>query len=177
MSGPNLPRLRQAVVAATELEPVAYKLTTALSLREPYNDPGVSYFGLHNAVFAVGDTFLEIVSPARDDTAAGRLIARRGGDCGYMLMFQVADLAAARERAAANGVREVFEVSLDDIAEVHLHPADIGGAILALSAPQPPETWRWGGEGWSGRAAPGSLTRRHGRGRGPGRHRRSAGAT
>ena len=99
MTDTNLPRLRQAVVAATELEPVAHKLTTALSLREPYNDPGVSYFGLRNAVFAIGDQFLEIVSPVQDDTSAGRLIARRGGDCGYMLMFQVADLQAARARA------------------------------------------------------------------------------
>jgi hypothetical protein len=158
MTDTNLPRLRQAVVAATELEPVSDQLTQALSLREPYNDPGVSYFGLRNAVFAIGDQFLEIVSPAQDDTAAGRLIARRGGDCGYMLMFQVADLAAARERASASGVREVFGVELDDIAEVHLHPADMDGAIVALSAPRPPETWRWGGEGWSRRTAPGSLT-------------------
>jgi hypothetical protein len=154
----SLPRLRQAVVAAVELEPVAEQLRRALGLGEPYNDPGVSYFGLHNAVFAIGDQFLEIVSPLRDDTAAGRLIERRGGDCGYMLMFQVADLAAARERAAATGVREVFEVELDDISEVHLHPADMQGAIVALSAPTPESAWRWGGEGWAERAAPGGLT-------------------
>jgi Glyoxalase-like domain len=158
MTDTNLPRLRQAVVAATELEPVANQLTQALSLREPYNDPGVSYFGLRNAVFAIGDQFLEIVSPAQDGTAAGRLIARRGGDCGYMLMFQVADLEAARSRAAERNIREVFEVELDDIAEVHLHPADMDGAIVALSTPRPPETWRWGGEGWNERAAAGSVT-------------------
>jgi hypothetical protein len=153
----SLPRLRQAVVAATDLEPVAEQLQRALGLGEPYNDPGVSYFGLHNAVFAIGDQFLEIVSPIRADTAAGRLIERRGGDCGYMLMFQVADLAAARERAAAAGVREVFQVELDDIAEVHLHPADMQGAIVALSAPTPESAWRWGGAGWEARATPGGL--------------------
>jgi hypothetical protein len=158
MTDTNLPRLRQAVVAAKELEPVADKLTTALSLREPYNDPGVSYFGLRNAVFAIGDQFLEVVSPVQDNTAAGRLIERRGGDCGYMLMFQVEDLAAARERAAEAGVREVFAVELDEIEEVHLHPADMQGAIVALSTPKPPEAWRWGGAGWEQRAAPGAIT-------------------
>jgi len=157
MNDTDLPRLRQAVVAATELEPVAGQLTEALGLAEPYNDPGVSYFGLRNAVFAIGDQFLEVVSPAQDDTAAGRLIARRGGDCGYMLMFQVPDLKAARERAAARNMRVVFEVELDDISEVHLHPADMDGAIVALSAPRPPETWRWGGDGWSRRSAPGEI--------------------
>jgi hypothetical protein len=90
----------------------------------------------------------------RDGTAAGRLIERRGGDCGYMLMFQVSSLAAARARVADAGVREVFSVEEPQISEVHLHPADMRGAIVSLSEPRPAESWLWGGPGWSGRAAP-----------------------
>src|ERR1700760_3315000 len=141
---PQLPRLRQAVLAVRDLDAVAGQLRTTLGLGEPYADPGVEHFGLRNAVFALGDTFLEVVSPIRADTSAGRLLERRGGDCGYMLMFQLADLAAARERARREGVREVFEVSLDDIDEVHLHPSDVRAAIMSLSQPKPPESWRWG---------------------------------
>jgi hypothetical protein len=153
-----LPRLRQAVLAARELEPVTEQLRDAFGLGEPYHDEGVAYFGLRNAVFALGDTFLEVVSPLREGTAAGRLLDRRGADvCGYMLMFQVAELAPARARAAAEGVREVFAVDLDDIAEVHLHPGDLRGAIVALSAPAPPGAWRWGGPDWAARAAPGHI--------------------
>ena len=147
-------RLRQAVLAARDLDSVAGALRAELGLGEPYVDPGVGHFGLRNAVFALGGTFLEVVSPVQPDTAAGRLIDRRGGDCGYMLMFQVDDLEGARARARGLGIREVFEVSLDDIAEVHLHPADMRGAIVSLSAPQPPESWRWGGPDWAGRSAP-----------------------
>ncbi len=154
---PQLPRLRQAVLAARDLDAVAGQIRSELGLGDPYNDPGVGYFGLHNAVFAAGDTFLEIVSPTRADTAAGRLIDRRGGDCGYMLMRQVEDLTAARERAKAAGVREVFEVALPDIEEVHLHPADMRGAIVSLSSPHPPGAWRWGGSDWERRSAPVSL--------------------
>jgi Glyoxalase-like domain len=150
----DLPRLRQAVLAAHDLDAVAAALRSRLGLGEPYADPGVAYFGLRNAVFALGDTFLEVVSPTRPDTSAGRLLERRGGDCGYMLMFQIADLAAARRRAAGEGVREVFEVSVKDMAEVHLHPADMRGAIVSLSQPRPPEAWRWGGEDWRERSAP-----------------------
>lgn len=148
-----LPRLRQAVVAARDLDAVAEELRARLGLSEPYADPGVAHFGLRNAVFALGDTFLEVVSPTEPNTAAGRLIERRGGDCGYMLMFQVADLAGARSRVAEQGVREVFEVSLDDIAEVHLHPSDMRGAIVALSQADPPGSWRWAGPGWEDRSA------------------------
>lgn len=145
-------------MAARALEPVAAQLSDALRLGEPFHDEGVSYFGLRNAVFAIGDQFLEIVCPVKDDAAAGRLIERRGGDCGYMLMFQVDDLGAARERAAGCGVREVFAVELDDIEEVHLHPGDMQGAIVALSSPRPPAAWRWGGDGWEQRAVPATLT-------------------
>ena len=144
-------RLRQAVLAAADLDAVAGALRSSFSLGEPFADEGVGYFGLRNAVFALGDTFLEVVSPVRDGTSAGRLIARRGGDCGYMLMFQVPDVAAARERARAAGVREVFQITLDDIDEVHLHPADMHGAIVSLSQPSPPASWRWGGPDWPDR--------------------------
>jgi hypothetical protein len=141
------------VVAAGDLDAVARELRQRLGLGEPYADPGVGRFGLRNAVFALGDTFLEVVSPVAGDTAAGRLIERRGGDCGYMLMFQVEDLAERRAQVRELGVREVFEVSLEDIAEVHLHPRDIRGAIVSLSQPNPPTGWRWGGPDWESRAA------------------------
>jgi Glyoxalase-like domain len=147
-------RLRQSVLAASDLTTVATNIRESLGLGEPFADPGVEYFGLRNAVFALGDTFLEVVSPMREGTSAGRLLERRGEDCGYMLMFQVPDLAAARDRARRAGVREVFEVSLDDIAEVHLHPADMRGAIVSLSQPTPPSSWRWGGPDWQQRSVP-----------------------
>jgi hypothetical protein len=153
----QLPRLRQAVIAARDLDPVAERLSEPLGLGEPFADPAVSYFGLRNAVFAIGDTFLEIVSPVEEGTAAGRLLDRRGGDTGYMAMFQVPDVAAARARASDLGVREVFEVDLDDITEAHLHPADMRGAIVSVSEPKPAPSWRWGGPEWEQRASDGSV--------------------
>jgi hypothetical protein len=158
-----VPRLRQAVLVARELNPAVERLQQELDLGEPYRDPGVAHFGLANAVFAIGDTFLEVVSPVDPENPAARTAVRQlersGGDsCGYMVMLQVDDLSAARGRVRAAGVREVFAVELDDIAEVHLHPADMRGAIVSLSVPVPPGSWRWGGEGWSERSVPGRLT-------------------
>ena len=56
-------RLRQAVLVARDLAPVSERLRSELGLGEPFADPGVGAFGLHNAVYAIGDTFLEVVSP------------------------------------------------------------------------------------------------------------------
>jgi hypothetical protein len=145
-------RLRQAVLVAAALDPVVAQLRSELGLGEPFVDPGVGLFGLRNAVMALGDCFLEVVSPVAGATAAGRYLERRGGDCGYMLMFDVPDVRSARDRAAALGVRSVWEVDLPDISATHLHPADMAGAIVSIDQPRPPGSWRWAGPAWTGTA-------------------------
>jgi Glyoxalase-like domain len=155
------PRLRQVALVARDCDRVAGELRRALGLAEPFHDPGVGQFGLTNAVFAVGGTFLEVVAPARPDTTAGRYLERRGGDGGYMAIFQVPDLAAARGRLAGLGVRVVWTADLPDIAATHLHPRDVPGAIVSLDWAEPAESWRWAGPAWTGRApehAPGGVT-------------------
>jgi hypothetical protein len=137
-------RFRQAVLAARDLDAAVTELRYKIPLGEPYADPGVALFGLRNAVMPLGDTFVEVVSPVQDNTAAGRFLDRRG-DGAYMAMFQIDDLAGARERAKGLGIREVWSIELDDITACHLHPADIGAAIVSLDRPVPPESWRWAG--------------------------------
>ncbi len=144
-------RLRQVALVAKELDPVVADLRAVLGLAEPYPDPGVGVFGLRNAVFPIGDTFLEVVSPVEDGTTAGRLLDRRAGDGGYMAIFQTDDLAAHRTRLTRLGVRIVWETTLEDAATLHLHPKDVGGAIVSLDAMDPPESWRWAGPDWKSR--------------------------
>lgn len=154
-------RLRQAVLAARDLDAAVAGLRDALPLADPFHDPNVGHFGLRNAVMALGDTFVEVVSPVREDAPARRHLDRRG-DGGYMLMLQVDDLEGARRRAQSLGVREAWRIELPDIVDVHLHPRDMGAAIVALDRCDPPEGWRWGGPAWEGRApatvAAGGLT-------------------
>jgi Glyoxalase-like domain len=152
-------RLRQAVLVAGELEPVASALGAALHLDEPLRDPGVSEFGLANVVFALGDCFLEVVSPTRADTAAGRYLARRGGDGGYMVIFDLEDLEGARARASQLGIRVIWQIDLPDISGTHLHPSDMRGAIVSLDRSRPYGTWRWGGPQWTGRTGSGAQGR------------------
>jgi Glyoxalase-like domain len=152
-------RLRQAVLVAAELEPVAERLRAELGLGEPFADPGVATFGLRNAVFALGDAFLEVIAPVESGTAAGRYLERRGGDGGYMLIFQLDRLDAARERARAAGIRVVWQIDLADISGTHLHPADTRGALVSLDRATPPESWRWGGPDWTGKAGTGAPGR------------------
>ena len=144
-------RLRQIALVARELAPVVDDLCAVFDLEVAYRDPGVAEFGLHNAVMAVGDTFLEVVSPLREGTTAGRFLERRGGDGGYMVILQSDDLAADRRRAESLRVRVVWEIALPDIATIHLHPRDLGGALVSLDQPRPPAAWRWAGPDWEKR--------------------------
>jgi len=141
-------RLRQVALVARDLEPVVDDLCSVLGIAVSFRDPGVAVFGLHNAVMPVGDTFLEVVSPVQPDTTASRYLERRGGDGGYMVMLQSDDLDADRQRLAQVGVRIAWSIDLDDIRGSHLHPRDVGGAILSLDQPVPPAAWRWAGPGW-----------------------------
>ena len=141
-------RLRQIALVARELDPVVADCCAVLGVEVAFRDPEIAMFGLRNAVMPVGDTFLEVVSPSADDTTAGRFLARRGGDGGYMVIVQTDDLDADRRRLAALGVRTVFEATFDDVATVHLHPRGVGGAILSLDVARPPESWRWAGPTW-----------------------------
>jgi hypothetical protein len=152
-------RLRQAVFVAAALEPLESQLRDALGLGEPYRDPGVAEFGIVNAVFAIGDCFIEVIAPERPDTAAARYLARHGAG-GYMVIFDLDELEAARARVAEDGIRVVWRIDLPDIAGTHLHPADVGGAIVSLDRSDPFGSWRWGGPSWTARigsGAPGHL--------------------
>lgn len=142
-------RLRQIALVARDLEAAATELTEVLGLSVGFRDPAVAKYGLVNVVMPVGDTFLEVVSPAQAGTTAGRLLDKRGGDGGYMVILQVPDIQAARARPAALGVRVVAEYSRPDgVYMTHLHPRDVGGAILSIDAMEPPERWEWGGPDW-----------------------------
>jgi len=144
-------RLRQVALVARELEPVVAAIQETLGVADaPFCDPGVSVFGLKNAVMAVGDTFIEVVSPVRPDTAAGRYLERRHGDGGYMAIFQVDDIEAARARIGDLGIRVVWRSDQADIAGTHLHPKDVPGALVSIDWADPPGSWRWAGPRWTG---------------------------
>jgi Glyoxalase-like domain len=144
----NVIRLRQVVVAAADREAVLGAWQREFGVGEAFADPGVGEFGLHNWVVPVGDAFLEVVAPMRDDTTAGRYMARRGGDCGYMVIFQVDDIEAARNHLRAEHCRTVWNADLPVISATHLHPADVGGAIVSVDEPRPAASWLWGGPNW-----------------------------
>ena len=141
-------RLRQIALVGADLDRAEADIRAVLGLDYAYDDPGVGKFGLKNAVFPIGETFLEVVSPRTEGTTAGRLIDKRGGDGGYMVILQVHDIGKARATIAAAGARVVEDISLPGVEASHIHPRDIGGAIVSLDWMDSWGRWEWGGPGW-----------------------------
>jgi hypothetical protein len=141
-------RLRQIALVGQDLWARKADIEAVLGLGEAYLDPGVGKYGLDNQVWPIGDTFLEVVSPREPGTTAERLLDKRGGDGGYMAIFQTDDIEAARTRFEVLGIRTVSQADFDGVHMSHLHPKDVGGCIVSVDQMTPPERWQWGGPHW-----------------------------
>ena len=146
-------RLRQIALVAKDMNLVQTHFYNLFGLSDAHIDPKISKFGLQNIVMTLGDTFLEVVSPITDNTTAGRLLERRGGDGGYMVIVQVDDLLHEKQRVESAGIRIVFEAFTERGSAIHLHPKDVPGAIASLDQMDPPEAWYWAGSNWMQRKA------------------------
>lgn len=139
--------LRQIALVAHDLEPVVSELETALGVKVAFRDPGVAVFGLVNAVMPVGGEFLEVVQPVKDDASALRYLHRRDGDAGYMLIFEVADALAHRERVLGLGARQIAAMDKRYVF-THFHPADFGGVLTSIDSVKGVENWLDPGSDW-----------------------------
>jgi len=146
-------RLRQIAVAASDLVARRAEFMTLVGARADFEDPGVGEFGLTNSVIALGNTFFEIVSPVTTETAAGRMLTRQGGDCGYMVLMQTDDLAPVSRRMIDLNLRKIWETERAEVSAFHIHPKDIGGAIVSIDEMRPPASWLWGGPNWENQRA------------------------
>lgn len=146
-------KLKQVALVAQELPPVRQQFFTLLGLDEDFRDPGVGEFGLINSVMAIGETFLEVVCPNQAGTTAGRLLERRGGDGGYMVIALVSDIRDVSQRINELGYRKVWEIDREEVSAFHVHPKDIGAAIVSFDEMRPQTEWLWAGEGWRDRKA------------------------
>jgi hypothetical protein len=81
-------RLRQIALIAHKVAPTAQDMPDVFGLEVGFRDPGVKTLGLENTIFPMGNQFIEVVAPIRENTAGGRYLDRRGGDGGYMIVCQ-----------------------------------------------------------------------------------------
>lgn len=147
-------RLRQIAFVAEALAPVEQAIIDTLGVAVCYRDPAVAAFGLENVLFPIGNQFLEVVAPVRENTAGGRYLERRGGNGGYMIITQCDDHAPRKARVATLGIRTVLEHDDDSYRLMQLHPRDTGGTFFEIDqqlgdrADEPDGPWHPAGPDW-----------------------------
>ncbi|MFV0281203.1 MAG: VOC family protein [Rhodoblastus sp.] len=126
-------RFRQVCLTAPTLEPAASDFSHILGLDVCFNDPAVGKYGLENALWPVGDMFVEIVAPTEPDTAAGRFIARTKGHGGYMAIFDCDDPRTRGAHAEKIGVKKIVDHVHGAYTGVQLHPRDCRAAMIEFN--------------------------------------------
>lgn len=126
-------RLRQICLVAPKLEPVISDIAEIMGLAVCYRDGNVAKYGLENALLPVDTILLEVVSPFKDGTAAGRFIGKTNGRGGYMAIFCCDDPDEIGRRANAMGVRTANVIDHAPYHGVQLHPRDCRAAFIELN--------------------------------------------
>lgn len=101
--------MRQIALVGQDIDWSVATLTALFDTYVAFRDPGIVpvFGGMFNALLAMGDCFLEIVSPtdggyAKNSTSV-KLLRKNGGDCGYMAILQVDDIAHTSTRLSKLG--------------------------------------------------------------------------
>jgi hypothetical protein len=131
--GASYLRFRQVALVAPTLEPVASDLSFILGLDICFRDPAVGKYGLENALWSIGDMFLEVVAPVQPDTAAGRFLARTKGHAGYMAIFDCDDPRARSAHCESIGVSKIVDHTHGAYTGVQLHPRDCRAAMIEFN--------------------------------------------
>jgi len=141
-------RLRQIALVASDRDVVTQQLCDVFDLNVAYHDPALETLGLHNSLLAVNDQFVEVVAPIRENTTAERYRQRRGGDTGYMVIFQTNNHAKHRALVEKHNVRVVANFSAPGFHNMQLHPADTGGIFFEIDQEDDLNKWHPAGKSW-----------------------------
>ncbi|KAH4070375.1 hypothetical protein HBH50_098090 [Parastagonospora nodorum] len=128
--GPAPTRLRQIALVTKDLERAQRLITHVLGTEVVYSDPAVGQWGLKNCMIPLGGDFIELVSPFKSGTTAGRLLEKRG-EGGYMIIMQTEDAKKQRDHIKSKGLAKViFEHEHGDAVCVQYHPKGIRGGMM-----------------------------------------------
>lgn len=101
---------------------------------EPLSRERVESQGVEEAMLAVGGSSIQLLQPLGEDTPVGRFLARRGEGM-HHVAFAVADIEAALEHLAAQGVQLVDaapRIGGGGNRIAFVHPRAFAGTLVEL---------------------------------------------
>ena len=134
--------LKMVVLASRDARAETARAVGLLGVSAGVHDPFIGALGLADEVFAVGDTYVQILEPLDEKSRAHRWITRKGGDAGYLLVVQTDDADGVIQRCAEAGVRVTFDGVFEGNRVVQLHAGDLR-ILFEIDEMQHWDTWHW----------------------------------
>ena len=127
----------------TEIDPVAIAVTTRAAANAYYRDPFgaevahrevVESDGVEEALLRVADSYVQLLTPTRDDSPVAKYLQNRGEGL-HHVGYRVDDCAAALESVKAHGGRVIDEVPRPGsrgTTVAFVHPKGAFGTLIEL---------------------------------------------
>ena len=126
-----LERLRQVAFLVKDLEDGKELYRRHLGMETCHSEDLTNY-GLLNAVLPAGaGTFIELLQPTSEESAAARYLERRG-EAPYMLIFETSEYDRLIPNLKSMGVCLSEEPVTDDYRHAFIHPSSANGAFLEI---------------------------------------------
>lgn len=128
-----LSRIDHVGIAVDDLEGAVERYRRLFGI-EPAHREIVESQGVEEVLFALGDSFVQLLGALRPDTPVGRFLERRGPGL-HHVGYLVEDLDESLRRLRAEGVRLIDEAPRPGSRGAliaFVHPADLGGVLVEL---------------------------------------------
>lgn len=125
-------RLRQICLATDDLPRAEADITAIFGVQVAHRDPKLQIYGVQNALFAFGLSFIELVAPLQAGNAADRFLRRGALRGAYMTVFNCHDPRRRRLHVLAMGLRIASEIEVDGFFGLQLHPSDGRATMIEL---------------------------------------------
>jgi methylmalonyl-CoA epimerase len=120
-------------IATADLDAAVEHYRRTLGL-EPAHRERVEAQGVEEVLFAVGESYVQLLGALGPDTPVGRFLAARGPGV-HHVAYRVDDVAAALARLREQGVRLIDEAPRPGsrgTSIAFVHPGSMGGVLVEL---------------------------------------------
>ncbi len=139
MRAPGLTEVDHVAIAVRDLDAAAAWYESALGARVVHREV-VESDGVEEALVAVAQSYVQLLTPTRDDSPVARFLERRGEGL-HHVAYRVEDCAAALEAVRAQGFRTIDEAPRPGsrgTTVAFLHPTASFGTLIELVEEGPP---------------------------------------
>jgi methylmalonyl-CoA/ethylmalonyl-CoA epimerase len=120
-------------IAVPDLDQAVERYRRTFGL-EPVHRERMADQGVDEVLFAVGESYVQLLGALGPDTPVGRFLAKRGPGV-HHVGYRVANVADALERLSAEGVTLIDETpraGSRGTAIAFVHPRSMGGVLVEL---------------------------------------------